>query len=100
MTDFKHLEQADKDHVLHPFTVLKDFSEGKTGDPRIVTGGKGIHIQDQNGNDLIDAFAGLYCMNIGYGREGVAEAMYEQAKKLAYCHTYAQQSNEPVIRLS
>lgn len=100
MSDYKQLEQADKDHVLHPFTVLKDYSEGKTGDPRIVTGGKGIHIQDQNGNDLIDAFAGLYCMNIGYGRDEVAEAIYKQAKQLAYCHTYAQQSNEPLIRLS
>jgi len=100
MTDYKKLEQADKDHVLHPFTVLKDYAEGKTGDARIVTGGKGIHIQDQNGNDIIDAFAGLYCMNIGYGRDEVAEAIYKQAKQLAYCHTYAQQSNEPLIRLS
>ena len=100
MTDFKHLEQADKDHVLHPFTVLKDYAAGKTGDPRIITGGKGIYIQDQNGNEIIDAFAGLYCMNIGYGRTEVAEAIYEQAKTLAYCHTYAQQSNEPLIRLS
>lgn len=100
MTDYKHLEQADKDHVLHPFTVLKDYAEGKTGEPRIVTGGKGIHIQDQNGNDIIDAFAGLYCMNIGYGRDEVAEAIYKQAQQLAYCHTYAQQSNEPLIRLS
>lgn len=100
MTDYKALEQADKDHVLHPFTILKDYAEGKTGDPRIITGGKGIRIQDQNGTEVIDAFAGLYCMNIGYGREEVAEAIYEQAKKLAYCHTYAQQSNEPLIRLS
>lgn len=100
MTDFKHLEQADKDHVLHPFTVLKDYAEGNTGDPRIVTGGKGIYIKDQNDNEIIDAFAGLYCMNIGYGREEIAEAIYKQAKDLAYCHTYAQQSNEPLIRLS
>lgn len=100
MTDYKKLEQADKDHVLHPFTVLKDYAEGKSGNPRIVTGGKGIHIQDQNGNDIIDAFAGLYCVNIGYGRQDVAEAIYEQAKQLAYCHTYAQQSSEPLIRLS
>ena len=100
MTNYKHLEQADKDHVLHPFTVLKDYAEGSSGDPRIVTGGKGIHIQDQNGNDIIDAFAGLYCMNIGYGRDEVADAIYTQAKQLAYCHTYAQQSNEPLIKLS
>lgn len=100
MTDFSKLEQSDREHVLHPFTVLKDYSEGKTGAPRIVTGGQGIHIFDQNDNDIIDAFAGLYCMNIGYGRQEVAEAIYEQAKTLAYCHTYAQQSSEPLIRLS
>lgn len=99
-SDFEKLAQADKDHVLHPFTVLKDYSEGKTGDPRILTGGKGMNIQDYNGKNLIDAFAGLYCMNIGYGREEVADAIYKQAKDLAYCHTYAQQSNEPIIRLS
>ena len=100
MIDYKHLEQADKNHVLHPFTVLKDYSEGKTGDPRIVTGGKGIYIHDQHGNKILDAFAGLYCMNLGYGREEVAEAIYAQAKQLAFCHTYAQQSNEPLIKLS
>ncbi len=100
MTDYKHLAQADKNHVLHPFTVLKDYAEGQTGDPRIVTSGQGIRIRDQNGTELIDAFAGLYCVNIGYGRQEVAEAIYEQAKKLAYAHIYAQQSNEPLIRLS
>ena len=100
MTDYRHLEQADKNHVIHPFTHLKDYSEGKTGDPRIVTGGKGIYIQDQHGSKILDAFAGLYCMNLGYGREEVADAIYAQAKQLAFCHTYAQQSNEPVIKLS
>lgn len=100
MSDFKELEQADKDHVFHPFTHLKDFAEGKSGDPRIVTGGEGIYITDQEGRDILDAFAGLYCMNIGYGRDEVARAIYKQAQELAYCHTYAQQSNEPLIRLS
>lgn len=100
MTDFKHLEDADRKHVLHPFVHLKDYDAGKLGAPRIVTGGKGIWIKDQNGNEIIDGFSGLYCVNIGYGREDVAEAIYEQAKKLAYCHVYTPQSNEPLIKLS
>lgn len=100
MTNFKDLAQADQDHVLHPFTHLKDYAAGQSGEPRIVTGGKGMYITDQHGREIIDAFAGLYCMNIGYGREEVADAIYAQAKQLAYCHSYAQQSNEPMIRLS
>ena len=94
------LEQIDRDSVFHPMTNLKDFANGDLGDPRIVETGKGIHIQDHKGNDLIDAFAGLYCVNIGYGRTEVAEAIYEQAKKLAYHHVYAGTSHEPAIRLS
>ena len=62
--------------------------------------GHGIHIVDSKGQDLIDAFAGLYCVNVGYGRTEIAEAIYEQAKKLAYFHTYRGTSNEPLIRLS
>ncbi|MDX1709868.1 MAG: aspartate aminotransferase family protein [Rhodovibrionaceae bacterium] len=94
------LEQIDRETVIHPFTNLKDFASGKLGGPRIIEGGKGIHIHDQKGQDLIDGFAGLYCVNIGYGREEVAQAIYEQAKKLAYYHAYAGNSNEPTIRLS
>ncbi len=94
------LEQIDRESVFHPMTHLKDFAEGTLGGPRIVEGGQGIHIFDQAGNDLIDAFAGLYCVNIGYGREEIAEAIYAQAKKLAYHHAYAATSHEPVIRLS
>jgi len=93
------LEAMDRETVLHPFTNLKQFASGEAPE-RIVTGGAGVHIRDSNGNELIDAFAGLYCVNVGYGRDEIAEAIYEQAKKLAYYHAYAGQSNEPVIKLS
>ena len=86
--------------VLHPFTMLKSFAEGALGDPRIVESGSGICIRDRNGVELIDGFAGLYCVNIGYGRREVAEAIYEQAKKIAYYQTYAGHSTEALIRLS
>lgn len=94
------LEEMDRQSVLHPFTNLKEYANGRAGDPRIVTGGEGIHIRDSKGNDLIDAFAGLYCVNIGYGRTEVADAIYAQAKDLAYYHSYAAHSTEALIRLS
>lgn len=93
------LEEIDRLTVLHPSTHLKDHAHG--GSPaRIIETGKGIRITDSNGTTLIDGFAGLYCVNIGYGRQEVAEAIHEQAKKLAYYHAYMGHSNEPAIRLS
>ncbi|MEM6649262.1 MAG: aminotransferase [Pseudomonadota bacterium] len=94
------LEQIDRDTVIHPFTPLKSFADGNTADPRIIETGKGIRLKTTKGEEVIDAFAGLYCVNIGYGRTEVADAIYEQAKKLAYCHSYAMQSHEPGILLS
>lgn len=94
------LEEMDRQSVIHPFTHLKDHASGKAGGPRIVTGGKGITIRDQHGTELIDGFAGLYCVNIGYGRDEVAKAIGDQAHQLAYYHAYAGTSNEPTIRLS
>jgi L-2,4-diaminobutyrate transaminase len=67
---------------------------------RIVDGGEGVYIVDREGRRSLDAFAGLYCVNVGYGRSEIAEAIAEQAHKLAYYHAYAGHSNEPSIRLA
>lgn len=94
------LADMDRDNVIHPFTNLKAFTNGELGDPTIVDSGVGCRITDRNGRTLLDGFAGLYCVNVGYGRAEVAEAIYEQAKRIAYYHTYAAHSTEPLIRLS
>ena len=91
------LEEMDKQSLLHPST---SFADHEKGTPRIIETGKGITITDRNGNEYLDAFGGLYCVNIGYGRTEVADAIYAQAKKLAYYHVYASHSNEPAIRLA
>ncbi|HEX9903814.1 MAG TPA: aminotransferase [Propylenella sp.] len=93
------LEVIDRAHVFHPSTHLAQFARGEAPS-RIVTGGRGIRVADRDGRESIDAFAGLYCVNVGYGRKEIADAIYEQAKKLSYYHAYAGHSNEPVIRLS
>ncbi|MGY4408407.1 adenosylmethionine-8-amino-7-oxononanoate aminotransferase [Bradyrhizobium sp. LB7.1] len=100
MTDIKAIAELDRSSVLHPFTQLKEFATGQAGDPTIVTGGKGIRIEDAQGHTYIDAFAGLYCVNIGYGRTEVAEAIARQAYKLAYYHTYAAHTTDELAKLA
>lgn len=97
--DTKKLLDIDRNTVFHASTHLKQYAHGEVGG-RIITGAQGIRIQDSEGVELIDAFAGLYCVNIGYGRTEMAEAIYEQAKKLAYYHTYVGHTNEALIELS
>jgi L-2,4-diaminobutyrate transaminase len=67
---------------------------------RIITGGQGCTITDRDGRSYLDAFAALYCVNAGYGRTEIAEAMAEQAHKLAFFHGFAGHGNEPAIRLA
>ena len=94
------LEELDRQTVFHASTDLKAHASGALGTPRIMDSGKGIHIRDNKGNELLDAFAGLYCVNVGYGRMEIADAIHAQAKKLAYYHTYVGHSSEVVIELS
>ncbi len=58
-------------------------------------GGDGVYIEDRDGNRLLDAFSALYCVNVGYGRTEIADAISEQAHKLAYFHSYAGTGTNP-----
>ncbi|ESZ53663.1 aspartate aminotransferase family protein [Mesorhizobium sp. L103C131B0] len=98
--NIKEICEKDRSSVLHPFTQLRDFATGKLGDPTIVETGQGIRIQDANGNWFIDGFAGLYCVNVGYGRTEVAEAISRQAFRLAYYHSYAAHTTDELAILS
>ncbi|MFK4719207.1 L-2,4-diaminobutyrate transaminase [Bradyrhizobium niftali] len=96
----KEIIEKDKKSVLHPFTQLRDYATGKLGDPTIIETGKGIRIKDAHGRELIDGFAGMYCVNIGYGRTEVAEAISRQAYRLAYYHCYAAHTTDELAILS
>jgi L-2,4-diaminobutyrate transaminase len=93
------LAGMDRASVLHPSTNVADFASGKLASTVVETA-KGVRVRDAEGREYIDAFAGLYCVNIGYGRSEVAEAIARQAHQLAYYHTYAGHSTEELIRLS
>ncbi len=94
-----HLEAWDRENFFHPSTHLAEFARGVTPQ-RIITGAKGCHIEDRDGNRLLDAFAGLYCVNVGYGRQEIAEAIAAQAKELAYYHSYVGHGTEASITLA
>ncbi|MDQ3560237.1 MAG: aspartate aminotransferase family protein [Pseudomonadota bacterium] len=93
------LSTLDRAHVFHPSTHLGQFARGEAPN-RIMTGGEGVYVVDRDGRKSLDAFAGLYCVNVGYGRQEIADAIYAQAKELAYYHAYVGHSNEQIIRLS
>ncbi|MFD2189462.1 aminotransferase [Pistricoccus aurantiacus] len=99
MAPHQALIDRDRKVTFHASSHLRDFARGDAPG-RVITGAKGIHITDKDGREYIDGFAGLYCVNIGYGRSEMAEAIYRQAMELAYYHTYVGHSNEPQIALS
>ncbi|MDG0970371.1 MAG: aminotransferase [Porticoccaceae bacterium] len=93
----KNLPAIDASSILHPATNADDFA--RTG-PKIIESGKGIYLQDHSGKKLIDAVAGLWCVNVGYGREELADAMHKSALQLSYYHTFSGMSNTPQIELA
>jgi L-2,4-diaminobutyrate transaminase len=93
------IKAMDRAAVLHPFTQAKDFDAGHI-DPIVVETGKGARITLADGTSLLDGFAGLYCVNIGYGRTEVADAIAKQAHRLAYYHSYAAHTTDELAFLS
>lgn len=93
------LTAYDRASVLHPVTQLKAYATGQA-DATIVETAQGIRIRDAHGTEYIDGFAGLYCMNIGYGRAEVADAIARQAHRLAYYHAYAAHTTDELAILS
>jgi L-2,4-diaminobutyrate transaminase len=99
MRDNDLLDRWDRESFFHPSTHLAKHARGEAPN-RIVTGGKGVFIRDRDGRELLDAFAGLYCVNVGYGRPEIAEAIAEQARELAYYHAYVGHGTEASITLA
>lgn len=86
------LADIDRRYSFHPFTALADHE--RNGPPVVIVGGKGSTLTDDAGRDYIDAMAGLWCVNVGYGRPEIAEAMRDQAETLSYCHAFSSMSSD------
>ena len=93
------LDAWDRESFFHPSTHLGKHARGETP-TRIISHASGVYIEDRDGTRLLDAFAGLYCVNVGYGHTEIAEAIAEQARELAYYHSYVGHGTEASITLA
>lgn len=93
------LDKWDRENFFHPSTHLAQHARGESPS-RIVQTASGVYIEDRDGNRLLDGFAGLYCVNVGYGRQDIADAIADQARELAYYHAYVGHGTEASITLS
>jgi L-2,4-diaminobutyrate transaminase len=96
---FDELAAWDRDHFFHPSTHMGAHARGELSN-RVIASGEGVYITDVAGRVSLDAFAGLYCVNVGYGRREIADAIAKQARQLAYYHAYAGHGSEVSIRLA
>lgn len=91
------LQEIDAAHHLHPFT---DTAQINANGARIITKADGVYLTDSDGIKLLDGMAGLWCVNIGYGRKELADVAARQMSQLPYYNTFFQTSHPPVIELS
>jgi len=97
MEQFRHWQELDAAHFLHPFTDSKQLGERGT---RVITGGEGIYLHDAQGAKLLDGMSGLWCVAVGYGREELVEAASRQMRELPYYNSFFQCSTPPAIELA
>src|SRR4051794_25322998 len=86
------LGDIDRRHVFHPFSVLGEHEA--SGPRRMIVSGEGSTLTDDQGRTYLDAMAGLWCVNVGYGNPDIAEALRAQALKLPYYHAFSSMATD------
>lgn len=92
-----HWQALSRDHHLAPFTDYKALNAKGT---RIITRASGVYLWDSNGQKILDGMAGLWCVNIGYGREELVEAAAKQMRELPYYNLFFQTAHPPALALA
>ncbi|MBL0373875.1 aminotransferase [Rhizobium sp. KVB221] len=95
--DLTTIRQQDLKHHFHPFT---DFASFKDTGSMIFTGAEGAYVVDGEGRRYLDGIGGLWCVNIGYGREEMAEAMAQQARQMVYYSSFGHHTSVPAAQLA
>jgi 4-aminobutyrate--pyruvate transaminase len=91
------IEAKDLKHVLHPSTNL---AQHQTTGPRVMSRAEGVYIWDNQGNQYLEAMAGLWCTALGYGEEELARVAAEQMKRLSYNQLFGGKTNEASVLLA
>ncbi|MBB6180811.1 aspartate aminotransferase family protein [Pseudorhizobium flavum] len=92
-----NLGAIDAAHHLHPFSDMKKLNAAGT---RVIDRAEGVHIFDSTGKKYLDAFAGLWCVNVGYGRREIAEAVHRQMSELPYYNSFFGTTTPPTTLLA
>ena len=93
----RELQALDAAHHMHPFTAGNELAESGA---RVIVRAKGATLTDSEGGDMLDAMAGLWCVNIGYGRDELAKVAYRQMCELPYYNTFFQTTHPPAVALA
>lgn len=96
--DIAELRRQDVAHHLPAQADHKLIAE--LGGSRIITRAEGCVIHDGDGNAILDGMAGLWCVNVGYGRTELAQAAYDQMLELPYYNTFFKTASPPPIQLA
>ena len=91
------LQALDAAHHMHPFSTQADVAARGA---RVITSASGVFLRDSEGEEILDAMAGLWCVNVGYGRDELAEAAARQMRELPYYNTFFMTTHIPAIALS
>ena len=91
------LQAIDAAHHMHPFSSGSELREKGV---RVITRANGVFLTDSEGNEILDGMAGLWCVNIGYGRAELAEAAARQMRELPYYNTFFQTTHVSAIALA
>ena len=93
----QQIQALDAAHYLHPFTDFKDLAAKGA---RVIVRGQGIYIWDSEGQQMLDAMSGLWCVNVGYGRKELADAAHQQMLTLPFYNSFFQTTNLPAVQLA
>jgi putrescine aminotransferase len=93
----QQLQALDSAHHLHPFT---DHKELRSIGSRMIVRGEGPYVYDSEGGEILDAMAGLWCVNIGYGRDELAEVAAAQMRELPYYNSFFKCTTPAAVQLS
>ena len=91
------LRDKDKEHFLHPW---QHFDSMKEDGALVIANSEGAYIYDNDGNKYLDGLGGMWCVNVGYGRDELADVMAEQARQLPYASTFGDTTNPPAAELA
>ena len=90
-------QASDAAHHLHPFP---DHGALNAEGSRVIVKAEGIWLWDSDGRKILDGMSGLWCVNVGYGRRSIADAVHRQMTELPFYNTFFKSTHPPAVELS